>query len=83
MASGVRVINDIIDADEPEALLDALQNEYALLENVTEEHRVPLHYFTLLKALKASKAEVRLYTCNSTLNLCRQCRDSFGLQGFR
>lgn len=57
LATGVRVINDIIDTEEPEALLDALQNEYVLLANVTEEHRVPLHYFTLLKALKGSKAE--------------------------
>lgn len=67
VTAGVKAINEIIDTDDPDALLDALQNEYVLLENVTEEHRVPRHYFTLLKALKTSKAEVREDTCSGTI----------------
>lgn len=65
-------INDIIDADDTDALLDALQNEFVLLTNVKEEHRVPLHYFTMLKALKSSKAEVRQDTPKGDLILSRQ-----------
>ena len=72
VAAGVIAINDIIDADDTDALLDALQNEFVLLTNVKEEHRVPLHYFTMLKALKSSKAEVRQDTPKGDLILSRQ-----------
>ena len=74
VTAGVKAINEIIDTDDPDALLDALQNEYVLLENVTEEHRVPRHYFTLLKALKTSKAEVREDTCSGYITLSRYLR---------
>jgi hypothetical protein len=57
LAAGVVTINDAVLAEDAEQLLEALRNEYVLLENIREDHQIPLHYLNILKALRAAKVE--------------------------
>ena len=46
----------MLTSDDPALLLEALHSQHAGLENVQDEQA--LHYFDVLRAMKAAKAEV-------------------------
>lgn len=50
------MVNVSLDGSDPSTLLEQLHNHYGGLENV-QEHEA-LQYLSVLKALKAAKAEV-------------------------
>ena len=51
-------VNTSLDCEDSLALLQALQSEHAGLTNVEDSNS--LHYLTVLRAIKASKIEVKL-----------------------
>ena len=60
LAAGVITINEAVLTGSAEDLLDALQNEYVLLENVRDDHQLQNHYLTILKTQHDSKVEVHI-----------------------
>ncbi|XP_064390864.1 ras GTPase-activating-like protein IQGAP1 isoform X3 [Halichondria panicea] len=54
-AEAIVTINSTLTADDPQALIEALQSDYAHLEGI-QEPQAP-HYLTLLKAALAAKLE--------------------------
>ena len=60
VAAGVITINEAVLTGSAEDLLDALQNEYVLLENVRDDHQLQNHYLTILKTQHDSKVEVHI-----------------------
>ena len=68
-AEAISAINSAVTSDDPSSLLEALQSDFAHLENI-QEAQAP-HYLTLLKAARAAKVKhtVKLSRCLDDENL--------------